>query len=51
MKEKFVNIIQSIIYFYKKIGLQFSYFIKKHSTLLIGILITLLSLLARYLVC
>lgn len=51
MKDKFLNIINTIAYFYKKVGLKFTYFITKHSKLLIGILITLLSLLARYLVC
>ena len=51
MKEKMINIFNIIKYNYKKIGLKFSYFITKNSKLLIGILITLLALLARYLVC
>ena len=51
MKNKLINFFKTFVYFYKKIGLKFSYFITKHSKLLIGILITILSLLARYLVC
>ncbi len=51
MKDKLNNVLCTIRYYYKKIGLKFTYFITKHSKLLIGILITLLSLLARYLVC
>lgn len=51
MKEKLLNIGNIIKYYYKKIGLMFIYFINKHSKLLIGLLITVLSLTARYLVC